>query len=161
MLASAVSSALLGVDAYLVQVEVDVARGGYYKFIIVGLPDTSVKESGERVLVALRSQGYRTPITRILVNLAPADVRKEGPAFDLPIALGILGAQEQIPAEALKEYLITGELSLEDSLVAFERGVALVRLLNEKLAAVEQRVELLTRDADGKLRARAFDPEQE
>src|ERR687895_724347 len=105
MIATAISSAVLGVDAYLVEVEVDVARGGMYAFIMVGLPDTAVKESASRVGVALRSQGYRMPNPRILVNLAPADVRKEGPAFDLPIAIGILAAHGQIEAEPLKEFL--------------------------------------------------------
>ena len=116
MLATSHSSALLGVEAYLVDVEVDVARGGIAKFVLVGLPDTAVKESAERVAVALNSQRYRMPRTRVLVNLAPADVRKEGPAFDLPIALGILAANGQIPPEPLKDFLITGELSLEGTL---------------------------------------------
>lgn len=116
MLATAYSSAIFGVDAYLVDVEVDVARGGIPKFIVVGLPDAAVKESAERVAVALRSQGFRFPGTRILVNLAPADVRKEGPAFDLPIAIGILAAHGQIPAEPLSDFLITGELSLDGRL---------------------------------------------
>lgn len=113
MIATALSSAVLGVDAYLVEVEVDVARGGMSQFVLVGLPDTAVKESASRVGVAIRSQNYRMPGTRILVNLAPADVRKEGPAFDLPIAIAILAANGQIEAEPLKEFLITGELSLE------------------------------------------------
>jgi len=113
MLATAYSSAVLGVDAYLVDVEVDVARGGFGKFVLVGLPDAAVKESAERVAVALRSQGFRMPGTRVLVNLAPADIRKEGPAFDLPIAVGILAGSGQIRPETLKEFLVTGELSLE------------------------------------------------
>lgn len=113
MLATAFSSAVLGVNAYLVEVEVDVARGGMPRFVVVGLPDAAVKESAERVAVALTSQRYKMPRTRVLVNLAPADVRKEGPAFDLPIALGILAASGQIPAETLHDFLITGELSLE------------------------------------------------
>ena len=96
--------------------EVDVARGGIYKFVLVGLPDAAVKESAERVMVALRSQGYRTPGTRILVNLAPADIRKEGPSFDLPVALGILAAHRQIDVPNLAEFLITGELSLDGSI---------------------------------------------
>src|SRR5207248_2631146 len=86
-------SAVLGVDAYLVEVEVDVARGGLFAFVMVGLPDAAVKESASRVAVALRSQGYRFPGTRVLVNLAPADVRKEGPAFDLPIAIEVLSGE--------------------------------------------------------------------
>src|SRR5437763_5545218 len=116
MLATVFSSALLGVDAYLVDVEVDVARGGIFKFVMVGLPDAAVRESAERVMVSLRSQRYRTPNTRILVNLAPADVRKEGPSFDLPIAVGILAAHGQSEAATLPEFLITGELSLEGTL---------------------------------------------
>jgi magnesium chelatase family protein len=113
MLATVYSSAVLGVNAYQVDVEIDVARGGMGKFIVVGLPDAAVKESAERVAVALNSQRYRMPRTRVLVNLAPADVRKEGPSFDLPIAIGILAANDQIRAESLDEFLITGELSLE------------------------------------------------
>src|SRR5579862_6034803 len=132
MLATAYSSAILGVNAYLVEVEVDVARGGMTKFVLVGLPDAAVKESAERVAVALRSQGFRMPGTRVLVNLAPADVRKEGPAFDLPIALGILAASHQIEPQPLSEFLVTGELSLEGTL----RPVAGV--LPMALAAREQ-----------------------
>jgi magnesium chelatase family protein len=113
MLATVYSSATFGVDAYQVEVEVDVARGGLFSFIVVGLPDASVKESAARVGVALRSQGYQMPRTRILVNLAPADVKKEGPAFDLPIALGVLAANGQIKPGLLKDFLVTGELSLE------------------------------------------------
>jgi len=116
MLATVYSSATLGVDAYLVDVEVDVARGGMAKFLVVGLPDAAVKESAERVAVALRGQAFRFPATRILVNLAPADIRKEGPAFDLPIAMGILAASGQVPAELLDGFLITGELSLDGRL---------------------------------------------
>lgn len=107
------SGATLGVNAYPVEVEVDVSRGGFGRFTIVGLPDTSVKESAERVQVALGSQNYRMPRTRVLVNLAPADIKKEGPSFDLPIALGILVASDQIPGDKIEDYLITGELSLE------------------------------------------------
>lgn len=116
MLATVLSGAIMGVDAYQVEVEVDVARGGLFRFVLVGLPDAAVKESAERVAVALRSQGYSMPGTRVLVNLAPADTRKEGPAFDLPIALGILAAAGQIEAPALAEFLVAGELSLEGTL---------------------------------------------
>lgn len=155
MLATAFSSALMGVDAYLVNVEVDVSRGGLCKFIIVGLPDASVKESTERVAVALQSQRYRMPRTRVLVNLAPADVRKEGPAFDLPIAVAILAANGQISPEPLREYLITGELSLEGTLrpvsgvlpmalaarQAGKRGI-IVPAENAREAAVVSRLEV-------------------
>src|SRR5436305_14457947 len=100
MLATAYSSAVLGVNAYLVDVEIDVARGGISKFVRVGLPDAAVKESAERVAVALNSQRYRMPRTRVLVNLAPADVRKAGPAFGLPSSIGILAAMGQIPSSS-------------------------------------------------------------
>jgi magnesium chelatase family protein len=116
MIATVFASAVLGVDAYRVDVEIDVAPGGYGKFILVGLPDAAVKESAERVAVALKSQKYRMPKTRVLVNLAPADVRKEGPSFDLPIALAILAASDQIPTHALREFMVVGELSLEGTL---------------------------------------------
>ena len=117
MLATTVSAATFGVDAYLVQVEVSVSRGGMFNFIVVGLPDAAVKESTARVGVAVRSQGYTFPHTRILVNLAPADVKKEGAAFDLPIALGVIAASGQIDELApLNQFVITGELSLEGTL---------------------------------------------
>ncbi len=116
MLATIYSAATLGVDGYLVDVEVDVAKGGMFQFLIVGLPDASVKESTSRVEVALQSQGFRVPRTRVLVNLAPADVRKEGPAFDLPIALGLLAGSDQLRSPQLGSYLVTGELSLEGTL---------------------------------------------
>ena len=96
MLAKVFSSAVLGIDAYIVEVEVDLASGLPY-FAVVGLPDASVKESRERVKSAVQNSGLDFPIRRITVNLAPADVRKEGSAFDLPIAIGLLCATGVIP----------------------------------------------------------------
>jgi magnesium chelatase family protein len=100
LLAQIFSSGLLGVDAYLVEVEVDYLRGSgdQVRFNMVGLPDPAVQESRERVRSAIKNSGYTFPLGRLTVNLAPADIRKEGPAFDLPIALGIIAANEQPPA---------------------------------------------------------------
>ena len=92
MLARVKSGALLGVDAYLVEVEVDLAPG-LSAFTTVGLPETAVKESKDRVRAALKNSGYKFPGNRVTINLAPADVRKEGTGFDLPVAVGILAAQ--------------------------------------------------------------------
>ncbi|MDO8682189.1 MAG: YifB family Mg chelatase-like AAA ATPase, partial [Armatimonadota bacterium] len=112
MLARVNSSALLGIDAYTVQVEVDISSG-LPRFDIVGLPDMAVQESRERVRSAIRNSGLEFPQKRITVNLAPADVRKEGPSFDLPIALGILAATGQITTDWLDNAVVVGELSLD------------------------------------------------
>lgn len=114
MLAKALSSALLGIDAVIVDVEVDITQG-LPQFATVGLPDGAVKESKDRVKSALKNAGYEFPARRITVNLAPADLKKEGAAFDLPISVGILAATGVIKGERLKEYLILGELSLDGS----------------------------------------------
>ena len=126
MFAKLTAAALLGVDAYAVEIEVDVA-GGLPGMMIVGLPDTAVQESRERVRSAIRNAGLPFPATRIVVNLAPADVRKEGPAFDLPIALALLLAQGIVPAHALERTLIVGELALDGALRPV-RGVINVAL---------------------------------
>lgn len=111
MIAKLYSAALLGVDAFLVEVEVDVAKG-LPSFNIVGLPDTAVQESRERVRAALMNSEYQFPMQRITVNLAPADIKKEGPAFDLPIAVGILMANEQLAKKDVDRIIVFGELSL-------------------------------------------------
>ncbi|MBI2844004.1 MAG: YifB family Mg chelatase-like AAA ATPase [Armatimonadetes bacterium] len=112
MLAQVNSSALFGIDAYIVEVEVDISSG-LPRFDIVGLPDTAVQESRERVRSAIKNSGLEFPIKRITINLAPADVRKEGPAFDLPIAVGILAATGQVDPEELSATIVVGELSLD------------------------------------------------
>jgi len=112
MLARVLSSAILGINAYLIEVEVDIQHG-LPAWITVGLPDTVVKESKERIRSAIKNCGYYFPTDKITVNLAPASQRKEGSAFDLPIALGILAASGQIKTEILKEYVFLGELSLD------------------------------------------------
>ena len=115
MFSKVLSSAVLGIDAYIVEVETDIARQMPY-FSTVGLPDGAVKESKDRVTAAIKNSGYVFPRGRITVNLAPADVRKEGSAFDLPIAVGILAATGQVPEDRLDQYALLGELSLDGSL---------------------------------------------
>ncbi len=114
MLAKITSCALVGLDGVLVQVEVDTSPG-LPSLIVVGLPDTSVKEASERVRAALKNSGLLFPRKRITVNLAPADIRKAGPAYDLPMAVGVLIASEQAWPEATENALFVGELSLDGS----------------------------------------------
>src|SRR5881394_4081482 len=112
MLARVRSAAVLGIDAYLVEVETDIASG-LPTFVTVGLPQGAVKEGRDRVSAALANTGYTFPLRRITVNLAPADIRKEGSAFDLPIALGILAATDQVAGDRLTKIAVLGELGLE------------------------------------------------
>ena len=111
MLARSFSFGLNGLDAYPITIEVDVGKG-LPALTIVGLPDSAIRESKERVRSAIKNSGFTFPCARITVNLAPADTPKEGPCFDLPIALGLLAATEQIPAEYLARFASLGELSL-------------------------------------------------
>ncbi|MEW6425718.1 MAG: YifB family Mg chelatase-like AAA ATPase [Bacillota bacterium] len=115
MLAIVKSTALHGLDGQVVQVEVDVSNG-LPCFDLVGLPDPAVREARDRVRAAIKNSGFEYPLGRITVNLAPADIRKEGPLYDLPIAAGILAATGQIDADALKRYVLIGELSLNGTL---------------------------------------------
>ncbi|MCC6975863.1 MAG: ATP-binding protein [Anaerolineae bacterium] len=132
MLSTVQSGALIGLDAMGVAVEVDYNPRGMTGFIIVGLPDTAVQESRERVRSALRNSHMDFPMKRYLVNLAPAEMRKEGPAYDLPIAMGVLAATEQIPAECLEGALFVGELSLDGTL-RHVRGVMSFAYLTREL----------------------------
>lgn len=115
MLAKVISAAVVGIEAILVDVEVDIAQG-LPQFATVGLPDGAVKESKDRVKAALKNSGYDFPPKRITANLAPADLKKEGAAFDLPISIGILTATGVIEAERSSRYLLLGELSLDGGL---------------------------------------------
>ena len=112
LLAKVLSAAVLGIDAYEVEVEVDLSPG-LPAFTTVGLPDAAVKESRDRVAAAVKNTGFQFPVKKITVNLAPADVRKEGSAFDLPIAVGIIRASGMIAGEQLAGHLLLGELSLD------------------------------------------------
>lgn len=113
MVAKVYSASVLGINAYKVEVEVNLAKGLPRHSVIVGLPDSAVKEARERVEASIKNSNLPFPTHRITVNLAPADVRKEGSLFDLPIALGILAAQEVIERKRVEEFLIVGELSLD------------------------------------------------
>ncbi|RME39228.1 MAG: ATP-binding protein [Planctomycetota bacterium] len=113
MVAKLHCTAFAGIEAVPVEVEVDVARQGFGAPTVVGLPDAAVRESIERVRSAMRNAGYEFPRSRTVINLAPADLRKEGPAFDLPIALGILLATESLLSDRVADYLVVGELALD------------------------------------------------
>jgi magnesium chelatase family protein len=121
MLAKVLSSAVIGIDAYVVEVEVDIARG-LPSFSTVGLPEGAVRESKERVKAAVKNSGYQFPSDRITVNLAPADIKKEGTAFDLPMALGILAATGLIEQAAYAGHIFLGELAL-DGMIRPVKGV--------------------------------------
>ena len=112
MLSKVLSGAVSGINGYIVNVEVDISRG-LPCFEIVGLPGSAVKESRERVRTAVKNSGCELPPNRITVNLAPADTKKEGPAFDLPIAVGVLSSLNRIDSEKFNDCLILGELSLD------------------------------------------------
>ena len=111
MLSRACSAAVNGIEAYAVEVEVDCGFADTF-IVIVGLPDAAVKESRDRVTTALANSGYKFPMGKTTINLAPADVKKEGPSFDLPIAIGMLAASEQIETDQLDNFVIIGELAL-------------------------------------------------
>jgi magnesium chelatase family protein len=131
MLSKVISSAVLGIDAYPVEVEVDVASRGLPFFATVGLPDAAVKESKERVRAALKNTGFDFPLKQVVVNLAPADIKKEGSAFDLPIAIGMLIAEGILTQEQASGFLIVGELSL-DGRVKPVRGALSMAVLAKK-----------------------------
>ena len=155
MLARLHSVTLEGIEGVICEVEVDVARGGFEKSVIVGLPDAAVKESIERVKSAIVNSGYKYPKTQSLINLAPADVKKAGPAFDLPIGLGVLIGQGTLANSVLNDVVIVGELAL-DGRVRLVNGVLsmamtaaangfkrmVVPLENAKEAAVVQDIEV-------------------
>lgn len=114
MLAKTFGSAVYGVNATLITIEVNVGQGT--RFFMVGLPDSAVKESEQRVESAIKHYGYKMPRQKVVINMAPADIKKEGSAYDLPIALGILQASGQLEAPELERYIIMGELALDGSL---------------------------------------------
>ena len=125
MLATAHSAALQGIDAVPVLVEVNSGESGDPRLIMVGLPDTAVKESDDRVFSALSNSGYRKPQTCTTINLAPGDLKKEGPIYDLPIALGILESTGQMSANGrFRSYIIDGELSLSGATLPIRGGLA-------------------------------------
>ncbi len=130
MLSEVESGAVVGIEAFPVEIEVN-AGHGEPKVIIVGLPDAAVKESSDRVWTALINSGFRPPMGRTTINLAPADMRKEGPSFDLPIAIGIIAALEDIKDDLLSRICIVGELALSGS-VRKVRGILPITLMARK-----------------------------
>ena len=116
MLAKVVSCSVIGLEGTAVEVEVDIYSNALPSIVLVGLPDAAVKESTERVRAALVNSGLTYPRGRVTVNLAPADLRKVGPVYDLPIAVGLLAASDQVPLDRLENALFIGELSLDGSL---------------------------------------------
>lgn len=158
MLARVLSSAVFGIDAYVVEVEVDIAQG-LPAFATVGLPEGAVKESKDRVKAAIKNCGYDFPPRRITVNLAPANIKKEGAAFDLPMAIGILAATEVVQKRRLNQYFILGELSLDGKVKPIKgtlpiavaardagfRGILIPRG-NSKEAAVVNGIDILPLD---------------
>jgi magnesium chelatase family protein len=114
MLVRTFASAVTGIDAVTVTIEVNVSRG--IRFFLVGLPDSAVKESQQRIESALRSMGQHWPGKQVVINMAPADIRKEGSSYDLPLAMGILTADEKVTKEDIDAYVLIGELSLDGTL---------------------------------------------
>lgn len=154
MLVKTFSATILGIDAIPITIEVNVSQG--IKFFLVGLPDNAVKESHERIISAFQQCGVKMPRKQVVINMAPADLRKEGASFDLPLAIGILAASEQIKAEKLASYMLVGELSLDGTLQpikgvlpiaikAMEDGFKglIVPMENSKEAAVVKHLDVL------------------
>src|SRR5215470_9909613 len=115
LLSHVYSAGLLGIDAYCIDVELHISLG-LPTWNTVGLPESAVKESKDRVISAVHTCGYEFPYRKITINLAPADIKKEGTAFDLPIAIGLICAAGLVPQEPLRDYLMVGELSLTGKL---------------------------------------------
>src|SRR3954451_16315589 len=124
------SAAVYGIDAHLIDVEVDMFAGNPRDSVMVGMPDVAVRESRERIKSALMNSGFGYPNKRITINLAPASVRKEGGGFDLPVALGILGAMGAVPN--LDQYLSTGELSLDGAIRPVRGALSMAICAREK-----------------------------
>jgi magnesium chelatase family protein len=126
------SAAVYGIEAYLVDVEVNLTTGGNGQVVIVGLPDTAVRESKNRVLPAIRNNGYGAPYQRIVINLGPAGVKKEGSAFDLPMAIGILGGYGLLAKQDVSNYLMVGELSLDGKLRPVKGVLSIAMLARDR-----------------------------
>ena len=131
MLSKILSASIIGIDAYTVEVEVDITSRGLPHFSMVGLPDAAVKESRDRVRAALKNIGFHFPLKQITVNLAPADLKKEGSAFDLPIAIGITAAEGVLEPDSVDGYLFTGELSLDGRLKPVQGALSIAMKARE------------------------------
>ena len=126
MLVKIFGAAVQGIEATLITIEVNCSKG--IKFMLVGLPDASVKESHERIISALQVNGYKFPRQQVVINMSPADIRKEGTAYDLPLAIGILAASDSVKPDKLEEYIIMGELSLDGSILPI-KGVLPIAIM--------------------------------
>ncbi|MDP2168073.1 MAG: YifB family Mg chelatase-like AAA ATPase [Thermodesulfovibrionales bacterium] len=131
MLSKVLSASLIGIDAHPVEVEVDIATRGLPHFSIVGLPDAAVKESRDRVRASLKNIGFNFPLKPVTINLAPADLKKEGSAFDLPIAIGILSAEGVLAPGSSEGFLFTGELSLDGRIKPIRGGLSIALLARQ------------------------------
>jgi len=131
MLSKILSASVIGIEAFRVEVEVDISSRGLPHFSMVGLPDAAVKESRDRVRAALKNIGFNFPLKQITVNLAPADLKKEGSAFDLPIAVGIVASEGLIANEALEGYLFTGELSLDGKIKPVRGALSMALMVRD------------------------------
>lgn len=154
MLVKIFAAAVQGISARLITIEVNCSKG--IKFLLVGLPDASVKESHERMISALQFNGYKFPRKQIVINMSPADIRKEGSAYDLPLAIGVLAASEGLAIDKLTDYIMMGELSLDGTILPV-KGVLPIAILakesgfkgfilpeeNAKEAAVVEGLEVL------------------
>ena len=116
-------AAVQGIDAYIVTIEASTSRG--IRFFLVGLPDSAVKESHERIISAFHVNGYKFPSCQIIINMSPADIRKEGAAYDLPLAIGIMAAAEELRTDLLSDYVIMGELSLDGTLLPVKGALSM------------------------------------
>ena len=132
MLSKILSAALIGIDAHIVEVEVDITSRGLPHFSTVGLPDAAVKESKDRVRAALKNTGFNFPLKQITVNLAPADIKKEGSSFDLPIAMGIIVAEGIIEPRSVEGYMISGELSLDGRIKSIKGALSMAITAREQ-----------------------------
>ena len=150
MLSKVTGCGLLGCEGFIVNVECDVSNG-LPQYAVVGLPDAGVKESKDRVYTAINNSGYRYPMKRITINLAPAELRKEGPAFDLPIAISLLAASHQVDPDSLSHVMIIGSLSLDGNVVGVSGVLPMV------LTAREQGFQSVIVPADNKMEAGVVD----
>src|SRR5512137_2303215 len=125
MLVKTFASAVTGIDADVVTIEVNISQG--IRFFLVGLPDVAVKESQQRIESAFRAVGQKWPGKQVVINMAPADIRKEGSSYDLPLALGIMAADEKVSNREIDSFVMVGELSLDGSLQAV-KGVLPIAL---------------------------------
>lgn len=129
MLIKAFGAAVQGVDATLITIEVNCSKG--IKFMLVGLPDATVKESHERIISALQVNGYKFPRQQVVINMSPADIRKEGSAYDLPLAIGIMAASDTLNSKNLSNYVIMGELSLDGSILPIKGALSIAIMARE------------------------------